>query len=219
MPDATTCVNCGGSCPRFFCDTYGDRDGEPENFSAPPSPACVSAARQLLAAVDAELSDAWACNSYHPSLRPAAENLRAVLAATGGSDGVSAEPPKTGELDPQHAIETARTAIGYSAAFDGKDIDWQSDEPWPHRIELAQALDWITELGAMVLNLADRAAPVTPPAPPVGGLTDEQIDAHLDKILRASGSALKHYTMAKSKDDMRAALRAVLAAAGHGEPR
>lgn len=60
------------------------------------------------------------------------------------------------ELNPHHARDVARTAMGYSQAFDGKDIDWQSDEPWPHRIELAQALDWITELGAMVLNLADR---------------------------------------------------------------
>lgn len=60
------------------------------------------------------------------------------------------------ELIPHHARDVARTAMGYSQAFDGKDINWHSDEPWPHRIELAQALDWITELGAMVLNLADR---------------------------------------------------------------
>ncbi len=58
------------------------------------------------------------------------------------------------ELHPDIAKGTARTAMAYSASFDGN--DWQSDEPWPHRIELAQALDWITELGAMVLNLADR---------------------------------------------------------------
>ncbi len=54
------------------------------------------------------------------------------------------------------ARNTARTAIGYSQAFDGKGIDWQNGQPWPHRMELAQALDWITELGAMVLNLADE---------------------------------------------------------------
>ena len=60
------------------------------------------------------------------------------------------------ELAPHHARDVARTAMGYSQAFDGRNIDWHSDEPWPHRIELAQALDWITELGAMVLNLADR---------------------------------------------------------------
>jgi hypothetical protein len=60
------------------------------------------------------------------------------------------------ELNPDTARSVARTAIGYSQAFDGKGIDWQNGQPWPHRIELAQALDWITELGAMVLNLADR---------------------------------------------------------------
>lgn len=60
------------------------------------------------------------------------------------------------ELHPEHARSAARTAIGYSQAFDGKGIDWQNGQPWPHRIELAQALDWITELGALALNLADR---------------------------------------------------------------
>jgi hypothetical protein len=60
------------------------------------------------------------------------------------------------ELHPEAARSAARTAIGYAHAFDGKGINWQSDDPWPHRIELAQALDWITELGAMVMNLADR---------------------------------------------------------------
>lgn len=42
-------------------------------------------------------------------------------------------------------------------------------------------------------------------------LDDATIDRHLDAILRASGSALRHYTMQKSIDDMRAALRAALA--------
>ena len=60
------------------------------------------------------------------------------------------------ELNPDNARNAARTAMGYSQAFDGKGIDWQNGQPWPHRMELAQALDWITELGAMVLNLADR---------------------------------------------------------------
>jgi hypothetical protein len=60
------------------------------------------------------------------------------------------------ELHTDNARSTARTAMGYSQAFDGKGIDWQNGQPWPHRMELAQALDWITELGAMVLNLADR---------------------------------------------------------------
>ena len=42
-------------------------------------------------------------------------------------------------------------------------------------------------------------------------MTDEQLDVHLDKILRAAGSALKHYSMQKTKDDMRQALREALA--------
>lgn len=42
-------------------------------------------------------------------------------------------------------------------------------------------------------------------------LSDQQLDQHLDKILRASGSALKHYTQQKLRDDMRAALRSAIA--------
>lgn len=38
-------------------------------------------------------------------------------------------------------------------------------------------------------------------------MTNEQLDAHLDAILKASESALRHYTMKKSKDDMLANLK------------
>lgn len=41
-------------------------------------------------------------------------------------------------------------------------------------------------------------------------VTDEHIDKHLDAVLRASGSALKHYSLQKPIDDMRAAMRAAL---------
>ena len=43
--------------------------------------------------------------------------------------------------------------------------------------------------------------------------TDLFLDRHLDLILRASGSALKHYSMQKTKDDMRVALRSAVEAA------
>ncbi len=35
----------------------------------------------------------------------------------------------------------------------------------------------------------------------------DELDRHLDAILRASGSALKHYTMDSTKSQMRAAMR------------
>ena len=50
----------------------------------------------------------------------------------------------------------------------------------------------------------------TPPQRTWVDLTDEEIDFHLDKILKAAGSALKHYSMQKTKDDMRQALREAL---------
>lgn len=38
-------------------------------------------------------------------------------------------------------------------------------------------------------------------------LSDQQCDQIADAILRAAGSALRHYTMQKSRDDIRAAVR------------
>jgi len=42
-----------------------------------------------------------------------------------------------------------------------------------------------------------------------GILSDEEIDTHLDAVLRASGSALKHYSMHSTRQAMRAAMRAI----------
>jgi hypothetical protein len=102
---------------------------------------------------------------------------KAVIAA------LAAQPKEQAELPVQVAIDKAKVAMGYSSSFDGKGIDWQNGEPWPHRIELAQALDWITDLGAVILNLASRVVPpivmaesaaVTHPAPAQAPLTREQ---------------------------------------------
>lgn len=41
-------------------------------------------------------------------------------------------------------------------------------------------------------------------------MDQKKIDAHLDAVLRASGSALRHYSLQKSRDDMRAAMKAAL---------
>lgn len=41
-------------------------------------------------------------------------------------------------------------------------------------------------------------------------LTDDAIDVHLDAVLRASGSALRHYTMASTREGMRQAMRHTL---------
>ena len=39
---------------------------------------------------------------------------------------------------------------------------------------------------------------------------EQRLDAALDSILKASGSALRHYTMAKTLADMREAMRKVM---------
>lgn len=41
-------------------------------------------------------------------------------------------------------------------------------------------------------------------------LAEQRIDAALDSVLRASGSALRYYTMAKTLADMREAMRKVM---------
>lgn len=47
-------------------------------------------------------------------------------------------------------------------------------------------------------------------------ITDAKLDPHLDAILRGGGSALKHYSMAKSKEDMRQALRRAITELANG---
>jgi hypothetical protein len=54
------------------------------------------------------------------------------------------------------------------------------------------------------------APPQTAPAAPV--LSDEEIDLRIDDVLRASGSSLRHFSIQKTKDDMRAAMRRALLA-------
>lgn len=39
---------------------------------------------------------------------------------------------------------------------------------------------------------------------------EQRIDAALDSVLKASGSSLRHYTMAKTLTDMREAVRKVM---------
>ena len=62
------------------------------------------------------------------------------------------------ELHPELAKATANTALQFLAGFNGEDFGvMREDSPGPHdRRHLAIALDYIQELGAMVLNLADR---------------------------------------------------------------
>lgn len=47
---------------------------------------------------------------------------------------------------------------------------------------------------------------ITPPQ-----ISDERIDVMADGVLKAAGSALRHYTTQKSKDDIASAMRAALA--------
>ncbi len=48
--------------------------------------------------------------------------------------------------------------------------------------------------------------------------TPEQIDTHLDAVLRASGSALKHYSLPNSLQKMRAAMRDAMVSSAPPSP-
>jgi len=62
------------------------------------------------------------------------------------------------ELHPELAKAKAQTARQFLAGFNGEDFGiLREDTPGPHdRRHLAIALDYVEELSAMVMNLADR---------------------------------------------------------------
>lgn len=62
---------------------------------------------KLVKAVDAEMSDSWGCNSYHPTLRPALEAARASLATRAGWAAMHSDA--VGELAEKYA---ARDFVG-----------------------------------------------------------------------------------------------------------
>lgn len=45
-------------------------------------------------------------------------------------------------------------------------------------------------------------------------ISNEILDRHIDKVLRATGSAFRYYTLPKTIDDMRDAMRAAISAKG-----
>lgn len=49
-------------------------------------------------------------------------------------------------------------------------------------------------------------------------MNSKDVDNHLDAVLRASGSALRHFSMQKTLDDMRAAMRAAMRAGATWTP-
>ena len=61
------------------------------------------------------------------------------------------------------------------------------------------------------MNESERSEYLRNPQEAMRPMTPEQrIDAALDSVLKASGSALRHYTMPKSLADMREAMRKVI---------
>ena len=58
-----------------------------------------------------------------------------------------------------------------------------------------------SERSEYLRNMQEAMRPMTP---------EQRIDVALDSVLKASGSALRHYTMPKTLADMREAMRKVM---------
>lgn len=74
--------------------------------------------------------------------------------------------------------------------------------------------DWLSTYYNEAHNLDEGCHNIRPLffSPPSAAVPDELVDRHLDNVLRASGSALRYYTMAKTLEDMRRAMRAAMLA-------
>ena len=60
------------------------------------------------------------------------------------------------QLNPERAKAAARKALDFLNAEKFRNANWRDEAPWEKREDLAYALDLLTELSAMTLNLADR---------------------------------------------------------------
>jgi len=103
----------------------------------------------------------------------------------------------------------------------GHDCNFDETDHLPLHPDINAAYDYVTS----VLNTSDFTNPIAWHGWAIReaflagishaqknsiAISQEQLDQHLDKILKASGSALKNYTMAKSLDEMRSALSAAI---------
>lgn len=84
-----------------------------------------------------------------------------------------------------------------------------TDDELANAVFMQPSIDYLTAAKERIRWLSRQlyAQPQRPAVP------DEFIDNSLDKILRAAGSALKHYTLQKSLAELRSAMREVLTAA------
>lgn len=113
-------------------------------------------------------------------------------------------------LDVAYVADTLRAAAGLAPVHDGPTSE--KSAALEQRRQLAEQILQDVERAAnrghvarvqlvdgVPLVLEERVDPAT-------------IDKHLDAVLRASGSALRHYSMHKTLEDMRAAMRAAMCA-------
>lgn len=127
------------------------------------------------------------------------------------------------ELDPDLARATARSALTFAQGFDGRRIDWQGDST-THIRNLGGALDYVTELAAMVLNLSDRVAPPGVPASPAPSIVEEALrnalEWHRGDKWRSSGSEVERGAWELQRDRLEEAVAAlgVLASDGGQKP-
>jgi hypothetical protein len=112
--------------------------------------------------------------------------------------------------DELHKLAEKWNKEGYEkdSAASSREEQWQSSTLWDCAYQLKQV--------ASALE-ADRAGRGV--VPDAINLDDVEVDLALDKVLRASGSRLANYSMHKTIQDMRAAMREAMLAQGQGGVR
>jgi len=108
------------------------------------------------------------------------------------------------EIEADCNIEAGRKAAADGTRYQVREIgegDWEDASK--ERYEYCQTRP---EMDTRIVAAADGAGELPP-------LDDSFLDYHLNLILIASGSALRHYSMHKTKEDMRIALRETIKAA------
>ena len=105
--------------------------------------------------------------------------------------------------------EPTPAPVGGAAAYVVLDV--AIADPGPVGLQLGRLGEIAPHLNrvATVAWNGDQVLQAQRPQPP-RRTPDATVDQHLDAVLRASGSALRHYSMPKTLADMRAAMRAAL---------
>jgi len=111
-----------------------------------------------------EQLSAWWDRAFGANCNSAFGIDKADLLASLKPQAAEGEAVEEGQLHPEFAKRAAKTALDWlrHERFQGV-FGVLNDAPWPHREDLALAIDMLEELAGMTLKLADRTHPTEKP--------------------------------------------------------